>query len=249
MSVLLWWKPATAWWAGQVWKATLRYCLHFSGDRSESDSRSVRLSVTHGILQAKILEGVAFPFSGGSSQPRDWTQVSRTAGGFFTSWATREAKNTGVVSQSLLQRIFPTQESKWDLLHCRQILYQTTLQILQFLLLKYYQMSLIFFLSYFYVCMCVLVTQSCLNLCNPMNCIAHQTPLSMGIFQVRILEWIAIPFSRGSSQPRDRTLVSCFAGRFFTIWASREALILFLFNAIWIFVLIARYQVKREYNE
>ena len=111
MSVLLWWKPATAWWAGQVWKATLRYCLHFSGDRSESDSRSVRLSVTHGILQAKILEWVAFPFSRGSSQPRDWTQVSHTAGGFFTSWATREAKNTGVVSQTLLQRIFPTQES------------------------------------------------------------------------------------------------------------------------------------------
>ena len=39
----------------------------------------------HGILQAKILEWVAFPFSRGSSQPRDWTQVSRIAGGFFTS--------------------------------------------------------------------------------------------------------------------------------------------------------------------
>ena len=50
----------------------------------------------HGILQARILEWVAFPFSRGSSQPKDWTRVSRTAGGFFTSWATREAKNTGV---------------------------------------------------------------------------------------------------------------------------------------------------------
>ena len=162
MSVLLWWKPATAWWAGQVWKATLRYCLHFSGDRSESDSRSVRLSVTHVILQAKILEWVAFPFSRGSSQPRDWTQVSHTAGGFFTSWATREAKNTGVVSQSLLQRIFPTPESKWDLLHCRQILYHTTLQILQFLLLKYYQMSLIFFLILF-LCVYVCVSYSVMS--------------------------------------------------------------------------------------
>ena len=46
-----------------------------------------------GILQAKILEWVAFPFSRGSSQPRDWTQVSRIAGGFFTSWATREAQS------------------------------------------------------------------------------------------------------------------------------------------------------------
>ena len=45
----------------------------------------------HGILQARILEWVAFPFSRGSSQPRDRTQVSRIAGGFFTSWATREA--------------------------------------------------------------------------------------------------------------------------------------------------------------
>ena len=45
----------------------------------------------HGILHAITLEWVAFPFSKGSSQPRDWTQVSCTAGGFFTSWATREA--------------------------------------------------------------------------------------------------------------------------------------------------------------
>ena len=48
--------------------------------------------VVHGILQAKILERVAFLFSRGSSQPRDQTQVFHIAGGFFTSWATREAK-------------------------------------------------------------------------------------------------------------------------------------------------------------
>ena len=46
----------------------------------------------HGILQAGILEWVAFPFSRGSSQPRDQIQVSRFAGGFFTSWATRGAQ-------------------------------------------------------------------------------------------------------------------------------------------------------------
>ena len=45
----------------------------------------------HGILQARILEWVAFLFSRRSSQPRDWTQVSHITGGFFTSWATREA--------------------------------------------------------------------------------------------------------------------------------------------------------------
>ena len=134
----------------------------------------------HGILLARILGWVAFPFSKGSSQPRDWTQVSRSAGRFFTSWAPseaqeywsglpilspadlpepgielgplasqvyslptepswkrrhqsdtrdwREAKNTGVGSLSLLQGIFLTQESNWDPLHCRQMLYQLNYQ-------------------------------------------------------------------------------------------------------------------------
>ena len=49
-------------------------------------------STVHGILQATILEWVAFPFSRGSSQPRDWTQVFHNAGRFFTSWATRESE-------------------------------------------------------------------------------------------------------------------------------------------------------------
>ena len=53
---------------------------------------------------------------------------------------------------------------------------------------KYYITSLI----------CVLVTQSCLTLCNPWTA-AHQAPLSMGIFQARILEWFAISFSRETS--------------------------------------------------
>ena len=55
----------------------------------------------------------------------------------------------------------------------------------------------------------VKVTQSCPTLCSPMDYTVH------GILQPRILEWVAVPFSRGSSQPRDRTQVSCIAGRFF----------------------------------
>ena len=54
-------------------------------------SDSLQPQTVHGILQAIILECVAFPFRG-SFQPRDQTQVSRTAGGFFTSWAAREAQ-------------------------------------------------------------------------------------------------------------------------------------------------------------
>ena len=53
--------------------------------------------------------------------------------------------------------------------------------------------------------------------------IACQAPLSMGILQARILEWVAMPLSRKSSQSRDQAQVSCIVGRFFTDWATREA--------------------------
>ena len=56
----------------------------------------------HGIFQARILEWVAFPFSKGSSQPRDWTPVSYIAGGFFTNWAIREALWALILSEKLL---------------------------------------------------------------------------------------------------------------------------------------------------
>ena len=62
----------------------------------------------------------------------------------------------------------------------------------------------------------VKVTQSCPALCNPFYRV-------YGIFQTRILEWVAFPFSRVSSQPRDRTQVSCIAGRLFTSWVTRKA--------------------------
>ena len=83
-------------------------------------------------------------------------------------------QNTGVGSLSLLQGIFPTQESDPGLPHCRQILYQ----------------------------------------------LSHKG-------SPRILEWVAYLFSSGSSRPKDRTRVSCIAGRFFTNWAISEARILY----------------------
>ena len=69
---------------------------------------------------------------------------------------------------------------------------------------------------------CCLVAKSCLTLCDPTDCNPPGSPVH-GIFQVRILEWVAIPLSRGSSQPRDWSLVLCIVGRFFTIWATGEA--------------------------
>ena len=92
--------------------------------------------------------------------------------------------------------IFPTQRLNLGLLHYKQILYH---------------------LSHYWSPVKVKVTQSCLTLCNAMDCIVH------GILQARIIEWVVFPFSRGSSQPRDRTGVSCTAGGFFTNWAIREA--------------------------
>ena len=72
-----------------------------------------------------------------------------------------------------------------------------------------------------YVCVCVymfkmLLNQLCLTPCDPMD---YSLPgfSVRGILQARILEWVAISFSRESSQPRDQTQVSCIAGRHFTI--------------------------------
>ena len=69
----------------------------------------------------------------------------------------------------------------------------------------------------------VLVAQSCLTLCDPMDCSPPGSSV-FGILQARMLEWVAIPFFRGSSRPKDWTWVSYIAGRFFTIWATGEAL-------------------------
>ena len=67
------------------------------------------------------------------------------------------------------------------------------------------------------------VAQSCPTLCSPMDCSLPGSSVH-GIFQAIVLEWIAISFSRVSSQPKDRTQVSCIVDRHFTIWATREVL-------------------------
>ena len=93
----------------------------------------------HGILQARILEWVAIPFSRGSLGSRNWTQVFCIAGGLFTVWAT---------------------EVKWSE-----------------------------------------VTQSCLTLCDPVDCSPPGSSVH-GLLQARILEWVAISFSRDLPNPR-----------------------------------------------
>ena len=68
----------------------------------------------------------------------------------------------------------------------------------------------------------MLISQSCPTFCDPMDCTLPGSSVHR-ILQARILEWVDIPFSRGSSWPRDWTWVSYIAGRFFTVWTIREA--------------------------
>ena len=76
------------------------------------------------------------------------------------------------------------------------------------------------------------VAQSCPTLCDPIDYTVH------GILQARILEWVVVPFSRGSSQPGDQTQAPCTAGGFFTSWATRKALRIYSTNSVvkkWLF--------------
>ena len=118
-------------------------CLSWGIDDSESHSVTSDSLWFHEIIQTRILEWVAFPFSRGSSNK--WSNpVSHITGGFLTNWAIRKATE---------------------------------------------------------------VAQSCATVCNPMD---HSLPGSSiyETFQARVLEWFAISFSRGISQPGNRTWVS-----------------------------------------
>ena len=82
----------------------------------------------HGILQVRLLEWVAFPFSRDLPNPGTEPRSPTLQAGSLPAEPQEKLKNTGVGSLSLLQRIFPTQKSNQDLLHCRQILYLLSYQ-------------------------------------------------------------------------------------------------------------------------
>ena len=82
----------------------------------------------HGILQARILEWVAFPFFSRSSNPGIKSRCPALQADSLQAGSQGKRKNTGVGSLFLLQWIFLTQESNWGLLHCRWILYQLSYQ-------------------------------------------------------------------------------------------------------------------------
>ena len=75
---------------------------------------------------------------------------------------------------------------------------------------------------FFFLQRVCLVAKLCLTLCDPVDCSLTGSSVC-GISQARMLEWVTMPSFRGCSQPRDQTQVSWIAGRFFTVWAIREA--------------------------
>ena len=94
------------------------------------------------------------------------------------------------------------------------------------------------------------VTQLCLTLCYPMDCSLPGSSVH-GIFQARVLEWVAISFSRGSFWPRDWTWVSHIVGRCFTIWATREvlpAIIKFIFP-IFLYLGISLFLFRKSFSQ
>ena len=133
-----------------------------------------------GILQARILEQVAFPLSRGSNtgiEPRSPTLQADS----LPAEPPGKPKNTGVSSLFLHQPIFPTQESNRGLLNCRQILHQLSYRE------ALYDVSAA-------AAAAAKSLQSCSTLCDPMDCSPPGLPIP-GILQARTLEWVAISFS------------------------------------------------------
>ena len=150
------------------------------------------------------------PFSRVSSRPGDQARVSCTAGGFSTVWATgKPLKNSAA----------------WEIV-VRVGIHALFLNLVGRILLDSFcftaEIICFFFPSVLIWFVFILwVIQSCPTLYDPID---YSPPGSFipGILWARILNWVAIPFSRGSSRPRDQSWVSRVAGMFFTIRATRE---------------------------
>ena len=148
-----------------------------------------------GIFQARILEWVAMPSFIGSSQPWDQTQVSLIAGGLFTIWDTRLSSKVTIphipiTQKHILTPVFVaalfTIAKKWKQPKCP---------------------STNEWIKIWCACMRAKSLQLCASVCNPMDCSLPGSSVH-GILQARILEWVAVPSSKGSFRPRDRTYVS-----------------------------------------
>ena len=215
-------------------------------------------SFVHGILQARIREWVATPFSRRSSWPKDQTWVSCTAGRLCHLNSQGSPENSPVPSNKWRHKV---KENIYE--QGNRLLWDTeyvSTSVLDFWIISQPVCDIFYSIStdqgrretqssYFSSpdrsdpnkadpsqlsatnhvlhsrAVCVLEAQSRPVLCDPMD---FRPPGSSvhGIFQTRILDWVSVSFSRGSSQPGDGTRVSCVscnAGRFCTRWATGEA--------------------------
>ena len=171
---------------------------------SESESRSVASDSLwpHGLYSLWNSPGYntgvdSLSLLQQTSPPRNQTRVFCIAGGFFANWAVREAKCRKVIGK--LSQVRKTQGIEHMEALCRKLRIG-----------RWWNSSK----------QCVCENRSVISdSCDPMDYTVR------GILQARLLEWVAIPCPRGSSQPRDQTQISHIAGRFFTSWATREAYI------------------------
>ena len=138
----------------------------------------------HGILQAKILEWVAFPFSRGSPWPRDQTLVSWTSGGFFTNWTIRETQQQYRLPKYVNGQYFYFKVTYFDWF--------------KWLAHHYFQLICFTFKIETRITRCLLLLLlsrfSRVRLCATPETAAHQAPVP-GILQARTLKWVAISFS------------------------------------------------------
>ena len=179
----------------------------------------------HGFFKTRVVEWVAISSSRGSSLPRDKICVTCIDRWLLYHWATWQAHLLGIssVTQSCPSLCDPVDCSTpvFPVHHQLPELTQTHVHLVSDAIQPSHPLSS----SSPPACTGCggLVNKSCLTLATPMD---YSLPGSSihGIVQARILEWVAISFSGGSSRPRDQNQISCIASRIFTCWTTREAL-------------------------
>ena len=197
----------------------------------------------HGIFHATVPEWIAFSFSRGSSQPRDLCFLSLCNHYvlFNKKYLTRLGFRVYVLESVMLMKNYINKVRGFEFYHwvfnylCwKQIWMSKTCYLLQTLIvlpLKHHSSTFLKSLLAFpfenYPCGWVhaQLLQSCLTLCDPIDCSLPGSSVH-GILQERILKWVSMPSSKGSSWPRDWTCISCISctvGGFFTQWATWEA--------------------------
>ena len=194
-----------------------------------------------GILQASTLEWISRTFSRGSSQPTGWNQVSHIAGKFFTIWATRETQEYWSGFSSVAQS-YPTLCDPMDCAHQASLSITNSWSLLKLVSIKVVMPSNrlklcrpLLLLHSIFPSSRVFSSQSVLRIKWPKywSFSFSISPFNeySGLISFRIdwldllavLEWVAYPFSKGSSWSRNWTRVFCIAGKFFISWAIGEA--------------------------